>query len=123
MRCDEVREKLTEFTEHTLLPKDRDRVVEHLATCVQCRMEANDLAKAIHVIRTMPRKEPVTDLWEEFAPRFDAIRSGEDSTPQCSEDFSFARVVDAIREGWLIFANVVSISTRTKLQSLTRGTG
>jgi hypothetical protein len=108
----------------TLRPPEHESIARHLENCEQCRQEADDLAKVMRVMRSVPRKEPVIDLWEEFTPTFEAIQNGDGAcVTDAAPGLGISRVLNAIRDGWFIFINVVSISTRNKLQYLMRGTG
>lgn len=116
MRCDEARELMSGYLEKSLTPSTSDRMAEHLAGCERCRSEVRNLAKTLRVIQSLPKKEPATDLWLEFSPKFAAIRAEIGESTQERTVKHLSDLWATVYEGWLIFCAVVSVNTRRTLR-------
>ncbi len=72
MRCEEVRERLDDHIDKTLLATDADEVKRHLATCSECREEERAIRTVVEAAARLPRELcPERDLWPGIAQRVD----------------------------------------------------
>jgi len=69
--CPIADEDLLAFVDAELLPAERTRVEDHVATCLTCRRETERLAAVNALVRGLPRIEPSPDfetaMWRRLA--------------------------------------------------------
>ena len=58
MNCDQVQTQLAEYLEHSLDPATAKDTERHLASCSQCRAEAESLADCIRQVASLPTVDP-----------------------------------------------------------------
>jgi anti-sigma factor RsiW len=104
MNCAEINELLSEYLDKTLDENRTDEVRRHISACVECRAELEDLRKTLNVVHALPREEPITDLWQEFAPKVAGIQAEMRLSPVRRYISSLST---AITTGWSIFSDVV----------------
>lgn len=114
MRCYDARNLLSEYLDDELSGPQRDTVQHHLAECAACRSEYEELRRTFGIIHSLPRQEPVFELWQEFAPRFAEIHAEMSMGPV---RLYFSRLSSAISEGWTIFLNVVRTNARAEIRN------
>jgi anti-sigma factor RsiW len=67
-----MRERLNDYAEGALEGEERERVAAHLATCAECRAEAEGLALLLAEAAALPREiRPPRDLWSGIDARLD----------------------------------------------------
>jgi anti-sigma factor RsiW len=74
LTCQQVRGQFSDYYDGAL-DDEREQVADHIATCPACAAEYRSLVRTIDVIRAIPAEEPSIDLWQEFAPAFDAFEA------------------------------------------------
>lgn len=112
MECHEAKQYMSDYLEQFLSDADANLLTEHLADCGECRSELDELRSALRVMHELPRREPVFDLWQEFAPKFAEIRAEMKLSRRERINLYFTRLFGAISEGWRIFALVVGFNIR-----------
>lgn len=117
MDCRETREVLSEYLEQSLPDCEAALVQEHLAACAECSAELDDLDATLSVIHSLPRHEPVFDLWQEFAPRMAEIQAEAGLDSRDRVRLSFSHFLTTLKEGWLMFRTVVRYSYTSDGQS------
>ena len=112
MDCREARRLMSDYLEEYLADSEADVLMEHLADCEECRAELAELDQMLDVVHGLPRQTPVSDLWEEFAPKFAEIRAEMRAGIRGRTILYFAHLWDAIIEGWTIFVSAVRYNTK-----------
>lgn len=107
MKCDEVRDLLSDYLEQYPNGSESDPVGEHLRGCDSCRREADELRLTLKTLSRVPRLEPAFDLWPEFAPKFRSIRAQAAVGPFARLLLCFSHVAEQIRQGWMIYTSVL----------------
>src|SRR5262245_30916948 len=81
MRCEEVRDQLTDYVIGQIEEPVRSVVAHHLAACGGCRNETEDLKKLWTTLGSIPATEPGPDLRSRFHVMLEAYRQGMDNAP------------------------------------------
>jgi anti-sigma factor RsiW len=58
--CHETLDRLSDFLEDELTPRERRRVVRHLARCERCRAMRESLSRTLDQLRSLGTTEQVT---------------------------------------------------------------
>jgi len=72
MDCSTIHHKLAEYIEGTLLPVEKKKVEEHLATCELCRADAAELKKTMDALKGLDDVAPPPWLTEKVMQRIRA---------------------------------------------------
>jgi hypothetical protein len=62
MRCHEVRKHTSEFIDRFLGEAERERVLEHVASCAECREHLEATRRVIWSLRSLPTPAPAADF-------------------------------------------------------------
>jgi hypothetical protein len=68
---------MSEYLEDTLTEARKQLVHDHLSICAPCRSELEELNSALNMLHSLPRQDPVFDLWEAFGPAFTRVQAEE----------------------------------------------
>ncbi len=102
MNCQESRELMSGYLEQYLTESQTALVTEHLAGCAECRQELADLDETLRVVRGMPEREPVFDMWPELAAMCADIRMELRLNPADRVRRWFVSFILAFKDGWAI---------------------
>jgi len=116
MRCDQIKHLLSDLYERFLADHEADLLTAHLAECEHCRAELAELEEVLKVIHSLPRQEPVLDLWQEFAPKMAEIRAEMRLGPVGRFKLRLAHFWETLIEGATMFATVVSYNVSRRFQ-------
>jgi hypothetical protein len=72
---DEARARYSEYLEDSLDPAARDEMQAFLATAPDAAAEMIGLERTLSLLHRLPPREPVLDIWREFAPQVEAFRA------------------------------------------------
>ncbi len=75
MTRDEARARYSDYLEDALDPAARDAMQEFLAREPEAAAELIGLERTLSRLHRLPPREPVLDLWQEFAPQVKAFRA------------------------------------------------
>lgn len=75
MTRDEARAQYSEYLEDALDPAARDAMQAFLAREPEAAAELIGLERTLSRLHRLPPREPVLDLWREFAPQVEAYRA------------------------------------------------
>ena len=81
MTRDEARARFSDYLENALDPAARDEMQAFLAQEPEAAAEMIGLERTLSRLHRLPPREPVLDLWLEFAPQVEAFRAEHDNTP------------------------------------------
>jgi anti-sigma factor RsiW len=70
--CHEVGDELVAYLDDELTESERRPIANHVATCLVCRREIEQLAAVGRLVRDLPRVEPGSDFAAAFWERLDA---------------------------------------------------
>jgi hypothetical protein len=76
MRCEEVREQFADYVIDQVQEPARTAVREHLASCTNCRAEAEDLKTLWKTLGAIPAAEPTPELRTRFQIMLEAYEHG-----------------------------------------------
>jgi hypothetical protein len=68
MRCKEIRHKLIDYYENSLLPEERRLVQEHLDVCLNCQRELEKLSATFELLKKESSFKPEEHYWTNFVP-------------------------------------------------------
>jgi len=106
MRCPEAKELFSDYLEEYLIEPERSRLMEHLAGCVECREELDDLQRALGVIHDLPPQEPVLDMWADLLPACAQIRAESRLSLIDRMRRSILHFRERVQKGWVVFTAV-----------------
>jgi tetratricopeptide (TPR) repeat protein len=69
---EEWTDKLSEYLDDELSPREREAVESHLRGCAECAGVLEDLTRVVERARSLDRRPPRTDLWDGIAARIEA---------------------------------------------------
>ena len=69
---EEWTDKLSEYLDDELSPREREAVESHLRGCAECAAVLDDLTRVVDRARRLDRRPPRVDLWDGIAARIDA---------------------------------------------------
>ena len=75
MTRDEARARYSDYLEDALDPAARDEMQAFLAREPDAAAELIGLERTLSRLHRLPPREPVLDLWREFAPQVEAFRA------------------------------------------------
>jgi anti-sigma factor (TIGR02949 family) len=55
-RCEQLRERFSEYLDGELTPEERAALEEHLAACTGCRAELEALRRTVQAVASLPRR-------------------------------------------------------------------
>jgi len=64
MHCHEVRKHTSEYVDHFLGEAERERFVDHVAECAECRAHLDATRRVVASLRALPTPAPPGDLFE-----------------------------------------------------------
>jgi hypothetical protein len=82
MQCEEVRQQFTDHVTGQIDEPARTVLGQHLATCEECRGEADDLKRLWTTLGSLPEAEPSPELRARFHVMLEAYRHGMDNAPK-----------------------------------------
>ena len=68
MRCKEIKRRLVEYYENSLLPEEKRLVQEHLELCLNCQRELENLSATFELLKKESLFEPEEHYWTNFVP-------------------------------------------------------
>ncbi|MCB2376818.1 zf-HC2 domain-containing protein [Hymenobacter sp. BT635] len=84
MHCEQTQHELLDYISHELPAAEQARVEAHLATCPDCRAEAQALRLVWHTLGTVPAPEPSENLRPAFYSMLAAYKEEEQAAPKFS---------------------------------------
>ena len=76
MRCEHMKERWPDYAAGAMGPAERAAVDQHLATCEECRVEAEELGRVWELLGALPEETPSPVLRERVDALIDAWRDG-----------------------------------------------
>lgn len=117
MRCQVVREALSEYVEGGLPPPLRQSVAAHLTRCLDCANEERDLTAMLNLLhQQLPKREPVLDLWTELAPKIAAIQAEERLTIPARVKLRAGRFLGTVAAGAILFTQALAMNTEARMR-------
>lgn len=75
MRCDEVERHLDDLIDGALARREAEAVEAHLARCLACRRQREEISSLRQVVQELPREvQPARDLWPAIESRLVGAR-------------------------------------------------
>ncbi len=68
MRCKEIKRRLLDYYENSLLPEERRLIQEHLELCQSCQKELENLSATFKLLEKESLFEPDEHYWTGFVP-------------------------------------------------------
>jgi tetratricopeptide (TPR) repeat protein len=68
---EEWTDKLSEYLDDELSPREREAVESHLRGCAECAAVLHDLTRVVERAQSLDRRPPRADLWEGIAARIE----------------------------------------------------
>ena len=117
MRCQVVREALSEYTEGTLPPSLRQGMTAHLTGCADCTDEAREMAALLKFLHhRLPKREPVLDIWTELAPKIALVQAEERLTVPDRLKLRAGRFLGTVATGAILFTQALAMTTEARMR-------
>jgi anti-sigma factor RsiW len=117
MRCQVVREALSEYVEGGLPVPLRQSVAAHLAGCAHCADEERQMAAMFKFLHnTLPKREPVLDMWTELAPKIAAIQAEEHLSIAARLKLRTGKFLGTVAAGAILFTQALAINTEARMR-------
>ncbi len=115
--CAHILEALSDYLEESLTETERRRVDEHLAGCASCRRERQQLSTLLGCLHeSVPRREPVLDLWSEMSPRVAEVLE-EQRLPVLSRwRLRASRFLGNVAAGAILFTHALAMNTEARMR-------
>src|SRR5881628_484133 len=68
---EEWTDKLSEYLDNELSPREREAVESHLRGCAECAAVLDDLTRVVERAQSLDRRPPRADLWDGIAARIE----------------------------------------------------
>ncbi|MDX1934272.1 MAG: zf-HC2 domain-containing protein [Capsulimonadales bacterium] len=117
MRCQVVREALSDHMEGGLPPSLRQSVTGHLKDCDSCAQEEREMAAMLGFLHhRLPKREPVLDIWAEMAPKIAAIQAEERLSIAARLRLRAGKFLGTVAAGAIMFTQALAMTTETRLR-------
>ena len=114
--CEPVRRQLQAKIDRPADTSQGTWIDDHLAQCRNCRAEFEKMRQTIGLLHSLPRREPVLDVWTEMQPALAEARREHRMGPLDRLRFRIARFVSNVAEGAIVFTDQVARNTETSMR-------
>jgi len=114
--CNDVLRHLTSWidgAERESIPRE---ALAHLEQCPECRALLDELSKTVALLRRLPAREPVLDLWSEMAPAMADARRDQRRGPVGRLRHRARTLLSNAAAGAIVFTDQVARNTDTALR-------
>lgn len=115
-RCERIRPYLQGKIDSPEDASEGTWIDEHLAECAACRGEFERTRAMLGLLHSLPRREPVLDLWREMEPALAEARRERRMGPVARLRARFARFASNAAAGAIVFTDQVARNTDSALR-------
>jgi len=114
--CAHVQEELSDYLEGSLTASRQAAVASHLQSCAACSQEARFLTSMLSVLRQLPPREPVLEIWSELEPKVAAIVAEERMGFLQRMQHRIIRILSNFAAGSILFTQAVAVNTEARMR-------
>ena len=115
MTRDEARARYSDYLEDALDPAARDEMQAFLAREPEAAAEMIGLERTLARLHRLPPREPVLDLWREFAPQVEAFRAERRLNLATRLRLHWGAVLSQVSAGVILWTNALAHRAHTGL--------
>ena len=108
MTRDEARARYSDYLEDTLDPQARDEMQAFLAREPDAAAEMIGLERTLARLHRLPPREPVLDLWREFAPQLEVYRSERKLSLATRMRLHWAALLSQVSAGVILWTHAIA---------------
>ena len=117
VRCQVVREALSDYMEGGLPTSLRQSVAAHLTGCANCASEEREMAAMLNFLHhNLPSREPVLDMWSELAPKIAVYQAEERLTIPARLRLRTGRFLGTVAAGAILFTQALAMNTEARMR-------
>ena len=108
MTRDEARARYSDYLEDALDPQARDEMQAFLAREPDAAAEMIGLERTLARLHRLPPREPVLDLWREFAPQLEVYRSERKLSLATRMRLHWAALLSQVSAGVILWTHAIA---------------
>lgn len=108
MTRDEARARYSDYLEDALDPQARDEMQAFLAREPDAAAEMIGLERTLARLHRLPPREPVLDLWREFAPQLEVFRSERKLSLAIRARLHWAALLSQVSAGVILWTHAIA---------------
>lgn len=108
-------EHLSEYLEGELPPSEREALEKALAQDPELAREYQEFEKTLKLMHSLPRREPVLDIWLEMAPKVDRILAEEKLSMGERLRLRGTRFLANFAEGAILWTQALAMNTEARM--------
>jgi len=112
---DEVRARYSDYLEDALDPAARDEMQAFLAREPDAAAELIGLERTLARLHRLPPREPVLDLWREFAPQVEAYRAERRLSLATRLRLHWAALLSQVSAGVILWTHALAHRAHSRL--------
>ncbi|ABO50795.1 putative transmembrane anti-sigma factor [Desulforamulus reducens MI-1] len=110
MQCHDILGMLSPYLDGVLNSEECNEVRVHLASCLRCRAEFEELQATVLLLQELPELTPPVDFREKLMERIDHLSTHE---PNIAQKGWLARITDITRSAWYRTVAVAAVMVMT----------
>jgi anti-sigma factor RsiW len=110
-----VYDSLSDYIDGSLPPPERQGIEAQIEQDPAAAREMYELTQVLEVLHTLPRREPVLDLWRELAPKVAAIHAEERLGIPARLRLRAQRFLASFAEGTILFTQALAMNTEARM--------
>lgn len=114
--CAHVQEELSDYLEGSLTAQKHTAIQMHLEGCTICSQEARLMTSMLSVLRQLPAREPVLEIWSELEPKVAAIVAEERMGLVERLQHRIVRILSNFAAGTILFTQAVALNTEARMR-------
>jgi anti-sigma factor RsiW len=115
-----VEEHLSEYLEGDLAPPERQALEKALAEDPELAREHRELEKTLKLMHSLPRREPVLDIWLEMSPKVERLLAEEKLSVWDRLRLRGTRFLASFAEGAILWTQALAMNTEARMGKYVR---
>jgi anti-sigma factor RsiW len=115
-----IEEHLSEYLEGDLAPPEREALERALAENPDLAREHREFEKTLKLMHSLPRREPVLDIWLELSPKVERILAEEKLSVGDRLRLRGTRFLASFAEGAILWTQALAMNTEARMSKYVR---
>ena len=108
-------EHLSEYLEGELAPPEREALEQALAQDPELAREHQEFEKTLKLMHSLPRREPVLDIWLEMSPKVERLLAEEKLSVADRLRLRGTRFLASFAEGAILWTQALAMNTEAHM--------
>ncbi|MGC4045893.1 MAG: zf-HC2 domain-containing protein [Armatimonas sp.] len=113
-------EHLSEYLEGELAPPEREALEKALAQDPELAREYQEYEKTLKLMHSLPRREPVLDIWMELSPKVERLLAEEKLSVGDRLRLRGTRFLANFAEGAILWTQALAMNTEARMGKYVR---